>query len=107
MPTRPPQHRAAGWKPYTASGWNREPRTGSSTARGYDSAWRRLREIRLAMEPLCRFCAEVGRVTAASHVDHIQPFRGIDDPLRLDISNTRSSCPSCHMRRTQEQSTQK
>src|SRR4051812_44106102 len=104
MPTRPPQHRHAGWKPYSASGWNREPRTGSSTARGYGVDWRRVRERRLAAEPLCRFCAEVGRVTAATQVDHIVAFKGLGDPLRLDLGNTRALCEPCHMSRTQGQS---
>ncbi|RZA18825.1 MAG: HNH endonuclease [Proteobacteria bacterium] len=30
----------------------------------------------LRAEPLCRFCAQAGRVTPATHADHIIPHRG-------------------------------
>ena len=71
--------------------------------RGYGADWDRLRLAHLATEPLCRFCAEHGRVTAATHVDHIASFHGLDDPLRLDPGNLRSACNPCHMRRTGRQ----
>ena len=75
----------------------------SSTARGYGQDWRRLRERVLAAEPLCRFCFEVGRITAATDVDHIEPFTGLHDPRRLDPANCRPLCRPCHMRRTAAQ----
>lgn len=75
----------------------------SSTARGYGQDWRRARLKHLASEPLCRFCAEDGRVTAADQVDHIEPFGGIDDPLRLADSNLRSLCGDCHLARSARQ----
>jgi 5-methylcytosine-specific restriction protein A len=49
----------------------------------------------LADEPLCRFCAEQGRVTAARDVDHIVPIVQRPD-LRLDRSNLRPLCQPCH-----------
>lgn len=75
----------------------------SSTARGYGQDWRRVRERILAAEPLCRFCAADGRVTAATDVDHIEPFTGLRDPRRLDPSNLRPLCRPCHMSRTAAQ----
>lgn len=76
----------------------------SSTARGYGQDWRRLRERVLAAEPLCRFCFEVGRITAATDVDHIEPFTGLHDPRRLDPANCRPLCKKHHMQRTARQS---
>lgn len=75
----------------------------SSTARGYGQDWRRVRAQVLASEPLCRFCAADGRVTAATDVDHVEPFKGLADPLRLDPSNLRPLCRPCHLARTARQ----
>ena len=77
----------------------------SAAARGYDGDWRRLRLRILADEPLCRFCAAEGRVTAATEVDHIDPFRGLDDPRRLDPANCRPLCQPHHRARTARQAT--
>ncbi|MBI0435415.1 HNH endonuclease [Roseomonas sp. KE0001] len=73
--------------------WDRE--RGSASSRGYDQHWRQLREAVLAAEPLCRFCAAQGRVTAATEADHIQPLRLRPD-LRLVPSNIRPLCTPCH-----------
>ena len=75
----------------------------SSTARGYGQDWRRVRERILAAEPLCRVCFAVGRITAATDGDHIEPFTGLHDPRRLDVTNLRPLCRPCHMRRTAAQ----
>ena len=75
----------------------------SAAARGYDAAWRRMRLQVLAAEPLCRFCAAEGRVTAATDVDHIEPFHGLADPLRLALGNCRPLCRTCHLQRTARQ----
>ena len=42
-----------------------------ASRRGYDRRWRRIRYTVLAAEPLCRHCAQAGRVTPAVLVDHI------------------------------------
>ncbi|WP_419898597.1 HNH endonuclease signature motif containing protein [Roseomonas sp. USHLN139] len=68
---------------------------GSAFARGYDTAWRRLRLVVLGEEPLCRFCRERGVVRAATEVDHIAPIASRPD-LRLAQANLRSLCRSCH-----------
>jgi 5-methylcytosine-specific restriction enzyme A len=80
-------HRKAESKAY-------EQRTnrGSSSARGYGGAWRKLRELILSQEPLCRECKRNGRVTAATNVDHIiaKAHGGTDDP-----SNLQPLCEHC------------
>lgn len=68
---------------------------GSSTERGYGGRWRRLRLRKLAMDPLCRMCAEMGRTTVANVVDHIVAHKG--DHTRLyDLDNLQSLCETCH-----------
>lgn len=59
------------------------------------AAWQRMRQYHLSQEPLCRFCAKQGRVTAATVVDHIKPHRG-DRRLFFDQSNFQSLCAPCH-----------
>jgi 5-methylcytosine-specific restriction enzyme A len=38
--------------------------------------WARIRAAQLQRAPLCAMCAEEGRVTAATVVDHVEPHRG-------------------------------
>lgn len=66
------------------------------TPRLYDSVrWRRLRASVLREEPLCLMCAEMGRTTAATTVDHIVPHGG--DPVAFwKRDNLQSLCASCH-----------
>ena len=62
----------------------------------YDSPrWRRLRSWHLAKEPLCRLCKAVGRITAATVVDHIEPHKNRLE-LFFDDTNLQSVCKSCH-----------
>lgn len=71
-------------------------RTGKTTAeRGYGSKWQTYRKRFLAENPLCCYCLEQGRVTAAKVVDHIAPHRG-DQRLFWDVSNHQSLCSPCH-----------
>ena len=64
----------------------------SSTARGYDRRWRKIRLMFLRTNPLCAAC---GR--AASEVDHITPKRaGGED----DDENLQALCKSCHSSKT-------
>ncbi|WP_409076640.1 HNH endonuclease [Nitratireductor rhodophyticola] len=67
---------------------------GTPAKRGYDAAWRKVRGEHLAANPRCVECG--GKAT---HVDHIQSVR--EAPRRrLDRTNLRSMCHSCHSRRT-------
>lgn len=64
----------------------------SASKRGYDAAWKKLRRLILAAEPLCRMCKAEGRITLAQVVDHIVPIAQAPE-LRLDQSNCQ---PLCH-----------
>jgi len=79
--------------------------TETRQARGYGADWQRVRRAVLDAEPLCRMCNAVGRVTAATEVDHIAGFGGLDDPRRLDATNLRPLCAPCHRSRTARQAT--
>jgi 5-methylcytosine-specific restriction endonuclease McrA len=57
--------------------------------------WKRLRLTILAGEPLCRMCADQGRITPATVVDHITPHKG-DYALFSDPDNLRPLCKPCH-----------
>ena len=62
----------------------------------YDSArWRKIRKFVLNEEPLCAMCLKMGRETAATTVDHIQPHKN-EYALFWDINNLQSLCYSCH-----------
>jgi 5-methylcytosine-specific restriction protein A len=79
-----------------------DSRRGSAHYRGYDQTWKSLRDWFIRENPLCRdpFKLHVGIVTAGMEVDHITPFKGIDDPLRLDWNNLQSLCSTCHKYKT-------
>jgi len=82
-----------------ASGWNRgNAKTGNRHAKGYGTAWDKLRETILRRDNgLCQACLAEGRVTPATHVDHIMPKAkgGTDDP-----ANLQSMCATCHHAKT-------
>jgi len=71
---------------------------GSSTARGYGVAWRKLRLLVLDRDSrLCQSCLAQGLVTAGNEVDHIKPKSlGGDDCL----TNLQTLCYSCHKTKT-------
>lgn len=71
---------------------------GSRHARGYDAAWTRLRDAFMARpeNQLCVECSAEGRVTVAQDADHVVPFMGLDDPLRLSAANLRPLCRHHH-----------
>lgn len=59
--------------------------------------WKGVRRAVLMAEPLCRHCAEVGRVTVADSVDHID-----NNSFNNDPSNLQPLCRPCHARKTIE-----
>lgn len=77
----------------------RDIRVGSRQ-RGYDRSWEKLRARFIATNPLCAHCDAAGLVTPATEVDHIRPFDGLADPLRLAWNNLQSLCHSCHVTKT-------
>lgn len=74
---------------------------GSSTSRGYDAAWQKLR-IKVKERDdwlcVCKRCKEMGRirpVTKSDPVHHIEPVE-THPHLRLDINNCESHAYQCH-----------
>lgn len=61
--------------------------------------WKLLRTAQLIREPLCRFCEQEGRVTAATVADHIEPHRG--DRAKFFTTRLQSLCKDCHDRTKQ------
>ena len=67
----------------------------SATRRGYDARWRRVRRVYLGNHPFCVHCQSLGRTTAATVVDHIEPHRG--DMVKFwNEANWQSLCGPCH-----------
>lgn len=63
--------------------------------------WRRLRAVKVSMNPLCELCEKDGKVTPAEDVHHIRSFMRTDDPvqrnfLAYDFDNLMSLCKKCH-----------
>lgn len=61
-------------------------------------AWKDARKAQLAREPLCRSCRRQGRLTEATHVDHIIAIEY--GGAELDAYNLQSLCKPCHERKT-------
>jgi 5-methylcytosine-specific restriction protein A len=85
---------------HAKDGWQYDQERGSSSARGYGSKWRKLRDYVLKREPLCRICLKNGRTEPAREVDHIKPKSagGTDDQ-----ANLQGLCHQCHSRKTAEE----
>jgi len=98
MPTRPPSLRPA--KPRAP--WSSTPRArGTRQQRGYGRKHDAMRAQVLREEPLCRACADLGRITATEVADHIVPKAegGTDER-----SNYQGLCGRCHKGKTGEES---
>jgi 5-methylcytosine-specific restriction protein A len=59
------------------------------------AAWRNLRFAQLVRYPYCAFCAQTGRRTKATQVDHRVPHRG-DEFRFFDPDNLVSLCKPHH-----------
>lgn len=85
------------------SGWSaRERLYGNRHARGYGTAWDKLRaQILRRDRHLCQPCYATGRPEPASQVDHIVPKAqgGTDDP-----NNLQAICKDCHKVKTSKES---
>lgn len=57
--------------------------------------WREIRLVQLQREPLCRHCAEQGRIVPAEQVDHRNNDSGDNRP-----ENLQSLCARCHSAKT-------
>jgi len=68
---------------------------GTSTERGYNNRWRKVRKQYLSKHPLCVECQKEDRIVAATVVDHIIPAK--DSPeLFWDEGNWQSLCKYHH-----------
>ena len=89
MPHRPRTYRPPGPRPIALS----ERARGTSSERGYDAAWQRLRKVHLEMHPLCLECQRQGRAVQATEVDHVIAHRGDQKSAkRLAKLHYRISC---------------
>lgn len=73
---------------------------GGSSQRGYGGRWQKARITYLKSHQLCVMCSRLGKVTAASVVDHIAPHKG-DQALFWNNDNWQSLCKPCHDRHKQ------
>ena len=71
----------------------KEHERGNPSARGYDYAWQKRRDVHLSFNPLCVYCLRDNRVTVATICDHVLPHRG--DPV-LFAGPIQSLCKRCH-----------
>jgi len=67
----------------------------TSTERGYNYRWQKVRRMYLRKNPLCVECLKEGRVEPATVVDHIEPHRG-DHEKFWNEDNFQSLCKRCH-----------
>lgn len=58
-------------------------------------AWESIRARQLSIEPLCAACMVDGRITEASHVDHVFPWQSIGHHA-FTRNLWQSLCPECH-----------
>lgn len=65
------------------------------------AAWRAARKHQRNIEPFCRECDRVGKVSAMTTCDHIIP-REMGGP-DFDSSNLQSLCDSCHAKKRQKE----
>jgi 5-methylcytosine-specific restriction protein A len=61
--------------------------------------WRNLRDKKLRKDPLCEDCKDNGFLREGKDVDHVVEIKD-DYSRRLDITNLRTLCRSCHMHKT-------
>ena len=68
-----------------------------SNAKFYQStAWRKLRALKIEVQPLCEECLRRGIATPARVVDHIVPIN--KGGAALSLANLQSLCDACHNR---------
>lgn len=83
----------------TAAGPTRKPETKQARLeawRFYASvAWRRLRGLKLSLNPLCERCEANGVTIPTDDVHHIEARTERPD-LALELSNLESLCDRCH-----------
>ena len=76
-----------------------DTRTENSYQRGYNRVWRKLRAIKIGMNPICEVCYRKGLISPVEEVDHIIPLR---EGGRHELENLQSLCIPCHRIKTAE-----
>lgn len=66
------------------------------------TAWKKLRAMKRARDPLCEDCRDAGVGTPVAEVDHVVPIT-VDRSLALVIENLRSLCTPHHVAKTRRQ----
>jgi 5-methylcytosine-specific restriction endonuclease McrA len=96
MPKSPPIHRPLAGLPGRKPTPRQDDHGARITRKVHESRrWReKVRPMQLRHFPLCCMCQAEGRITAALHVDHVQPIR--DGGAPFDPANLRSLCASHH-----------
>lgn len=84
-------------------GYNSSPKRQADQKFYKGRLWLAVRKQHLQNEPLCRTCRKVGKLTEATHVDHIIP-RSIGGS-EYDETNLQSLCMSCHSSKTRIEET--
>ena len=75
-----------------------EEARGTKQQRGYGGEWERISRAVRQARPVCEICNDAPSVD----VDHIQPFNGRNDPLRVDWDNLQAVCRACHNEKTRQ-----
>lgn len=88
---------------FCAEHLNQKPATSDDrleASRFYGSTfWRQFKRIQLSKFPLCACCLLAGRITQASVVDHVFPWRKVGTHA-FKVNLFQSLCPECHSRKT-------
>ena len=61
--------------------------------------WRKKRTTQLSTQPLCQCCLQSGRISQASHVDHVFAWKSIGKDAFYN-NLFQSLCPECHSHKT-------
>jgi len=86
-------------RPADTTNWGAwQQKHGTSSQRGYDAEWMKLRQVVLERDSfLCQHCYAQGVFTRATHVDHIKPK---SQGGTNDLSNLQGLCKACHATKT-------
>lgn len=85
----------------TATNYNKYVRTNPQNKKYADfyacGEWKRMRQYKLSINPLCEVCMRDNKKTIATIVHHVHEIRtNLGWEKRLDINNLESICQSCH-----------
>jgi len=87
------EHKKAAEKAYNQNGRDKESQSFYNSA-----AWKKLRNIKLCLDPLCEECYKKDILSKATVADHIVPIK--QGGVALDINNLQSLCDSCRSRKS-------